>query len=742
MRISQKLPALLASFSLAACIITAIGAYIIAASELTRSAQTKLSALGEARKSTLLGYLESINEDLSIIAASEIAQSALLEFSPAFDEFGKRGTKILQRLYITDNAHPTGEKHKLDFARDDSSYSRTHGHYHPWFRKLLEERGYYDIFLISTAGDVIYSVFKELDYATNLLHGEWKDSDLGRVYRMASNDSSSGAIAFTDFKPYAPSHGAPASFIAAPVMGPNQTLMGTLIFQMPIERINHVMQAAEGMGESGETYLVGTDFLMRSDSRFAEESTILTMKVETATVKAALAGESGVQLTEDYRGISVESAFTPLEFQGVTWALMAEVDTDEALAGVTTLRNIAALIAVVVAAIVGLLGLYVSKKVITEPVGSMVSAMDRLAGGDKTITVPCAGQNDELGDMANAVEVFKQSMIKAEQLAANEEKARNEHLGQEREQAEEREREHLATEKANEQDRQRKETETRSDKMSELTLDFDRLATEVLTAVSNASEELDSTALSMSGLAKENAHQAAVVASASEQTSINVQMIATASDQMASVIAEIAQQITRSAEIANKAVTEAKYTSRTVRSLSEAAQKVGAVVDLIKDIADQTKLLALNATIEAARAGDAGRGFSVVAAEVKNLSNQTAGATDEITDHIDEIRSVTKSAVEAIASIEATIDEMNQVSTTIASAIEEQGVATQEIATNSQQAAIGTQEVSSNIIMVNDTANKTGESAQQVVHAATDLSQQSDKLNHAVKSFLQAVKET
>lgn len=174
--------------------------------------------------------------------------------------------------------------------------------------------------------------------------------------------------------------------------------------------------------------------------------------------------------------------------------------------------------------------------------------------------------------------------------------------------------------------------------------------------------------------------------------------------------------------------------------LADAAQKVGAVVDLIKDIADQTNLLALNATIEAARAGDAGRGFSVVASEVKNLSSQTAEATDEITDHIAEMQSVTADAVKAISSIESTIGEMNEVSTTIASAIEEQGLATKEIASNSQQAAIGTQEVSSNIITVNDTAGKTGESAQKVVTAATDLTEQSDKLSNAVKNFLHEVR--
>ncbi|MBV1928092.1 MAG: HAMP domain-containing protein [Gammaproteobacteria bacterium] len=740
MRISHKIPVLLAGFSIAACIVTAIAAYLIAAAELTTSAHAKLSALGEARKSTLTGYLHSIREDLSIIADSDAARNALTDLSPAFEEFGNRATTTLQDLYITSNTHPTGEKHQLDQARDGSNYSQAHGRYHPWFRKLLEARGYYDIFLVNPNGDVIYSVFKELDYATNLNTGQWKNSDLGHVYRKVDNNSHHGYIAFTDFAPYAPSNDAPAGFIATPVTGPQGQPIGSLVFQMPIDRIDEIMQSTEGMGESGETYLVGSDFTMRSDSRFSEESTILKTRVETETVKAAIAGKSGVQQISDYRGVLVESVFSPLEFQGITWALIAEIDTSEALAGVITLRNTATLIAFLVAALVGLAGMFVSRRLITHPIEQMVNAMGQLASGDKNITTPNLGQNDELGDMAKAVEIFKQNMIKAEQLADNETRARNERTEQEQQSSVELELKRQAAEKSSEQERQRKAAETRSEKIHTLTSDFDRLSGEVLGAVSSAAQQLDQTARSMSSLAGENAHQATVVASASEETNINVQLIATASDQMANVINEIAQQIALSAQIASKAVSEAEYTSRTVTGLADAAQKVGAVVDLIKDIADQTNLLALNATIEAARAGDAGRGFSVVASEVKNLSSQTADATEEITDHITEMQSVTADAVKAISSIESTIGEMNEVSTTIASAIEEQGLATREIASNSQKAAIGTQEVSNNIITVNDTAGKTGKSVQEVVSAATDLTEQSDKLSNAVKNFLHDVK--
>ena len=163
------------------------------------------------------------------------------------------------------------------------------------------------MFLVDLSGNVVYSVFKELDFATNLNKGEWKDSDLGNVFRKTKT-AAKDSVAFFDFKPYAPSANAPASFIATPIVGAAGKNIGSLVFQMPVDRINTIMQVAAGMGKSGETYIVGKDFLMRSNSRFSKEPTILKTKVDTATVKKALANKSGIEVTPDYRGIPVFSA--------------------------------------------------------------------------------------------------------------------------------------------------------------------------------------------------------------------------------------------------------------------------------------------------------------------------------------------------------------------------------------------------------------------------------------------------
>ena len=342
---------------------------------------------------------------------------------------------------------------------------------------------------------------------------------------------------------------------------------------------------------------------------------------------------------------------------------------------------------------------------IVSPVNGMTAAMNLLAKGDKTVEIPATGRKDEVGEMARAVLIFKENMIRADQLTADQLK------------------EHEARSK-------------RADLVANLTKTFDSQVGEVLGAVTSASSQLQSTAGSMSATAEETSKQAIAVSSASEQASANVQTVASAAEELSSSIAEISRQVTQSSEIASRAVGEADRANQMVQGLVSASQKIGAVVALITDIANQTNLLALNATIEAARAGEAGKGFAVVAAEVKNLANQTARATEEIGGQIAGIQTATHEAVQTIESIGKIIVNIHEIAASVAAAVNEQGAATQEIARNVEQAAVVTQDVTSNISHVNKAANDTGAAATQVLGAARDLSRQSEGLKAIVQSFL------
>ena len=270
--------------------------------------------------------------------------------------------------------------------------------------------------------------------------------------------------------------------------------------------------------------------------------------------------------------------------------------------------------------------------------------------------------------------------------------------------------------------------------------DFERDVSSMVGVISSAATELQATAQSMAATAEETSQQAEAVANAAGQASENVQTVAAATEELTASIHEISRQVNQSTHIAGAAVEEARRTDAMVQGLAEAAGKIGQVVKLINDIASQTNLLALNATIEAARAGDAGKGFAVVAGEVKNLANQTAKATDEISAQIAAVQTATKDAVGAIQGIGGTISKISEIASAIAAAVEEQGAATQEIARNVQQAAMGTGAVTSNIGSVTHAAGETGHAAHEVLSAAGELSRQSERLNSQVNHFLTDVR--
>ena len=347
---------------------------------------------------------------------------------------------------------------------------------------------------------------------------------------------------------------------------------------------------------------------------------------------------------------------------------------------------------------------------ISSALASMVSAMTRLAGGDFKIVIPGLGRKDEIGEMAGAVEVFKNNMMEAERLRAEQLEA------------------------------EQRQVEQRKADMRQLADAFEGAVGEIVDTVSSAATELEASANTLTKAAERSQGLATTVAAASEEASTNVQSVASASEELTSSVNEISRQVQESSRVANEAVDQAQKTNSRVGELSRAASRIGDVVELINTIAGQTNLLALNATIEAARAGEAGRGFAVVASEVKALAEQTAKATGEISQQISGIQAATQDSADAIKEIGDTIGRMSEISSTIAAAVEEQGAATQEISRNIQQAAQGTQQVSVNITDVQHGATETGSASAQVHSSAKSLSSESNRLKLEVAKFLNSVR--
>ncbi len=387
---------------------------------------------------------------------------------------------------------------------------------------------------------------------------------------------------------------------------------------------------------------------------------------------------------------------------------LKEVD-EAAGTGIAANERFGLIVSAIALAVGGLLAWLISAG-ITRPVKAMTGTMEKLAAGDKTVTIPATQNRDEIGAMAKAVQVFKDNALRMDALQREQEEAEA-----------------------------RAEAEKKA-AMAKLAEEFEAAVGGIVRAVSAAATEMQASAQSMSATAEQTSHQATAVAAASEQATTNVQAVASAGEELSSSIAEIGRQVETSTRVTGQAVSETQRTDVQVQGLADAAQKIGDVVRLINDIAGQTNLLALNATIEAARAGEAGKGFAVVASEVKSLANQTAKATDEIGQQIAAIQGATKESVDAIKSIATTITQVNEIATTIASAVEEQQAATAEIARNVQQAAKGTEEVSSNISGVNQAASATGAAASQVLSAAGELALQAEALRTQVDTFVAKVR--
>jgi methyl-accepting chemotaxis protein len=713
-----KLPITLAALAFVSILSVMTVSSLLTKTEQLKAAEEVFQVSVHARASQLYSWLNNVEATLLTNAAAKQTVDAVYTLTSTFNDLKGQAKTVLQNAYIAQNPNPAGQRHKMDRADGSELYHSEHAKYHKSFRTLMEQNHYYDVFLINRDGNVVYTVYKEADFADNIVTGPLASTGLGDVYAQAMK-AKAGEVFLSSFEPYAPSAGAFALFMATPIVSDMGTNVGVLAIQLPIDILSKLIVEGEMVGDSTEIYLLGSNSRSLTPSRHEGKFSIGDQLESLPHIKEAWNNKQTLQRdTVLQSGNEGMSQTYLLEKKGDSWLLVAERDSADILGSYYSLLTMQILVGAASLFVVSAIGIWVARA-FAKPITDINTSIKDVAAGKYDGALPYTDQKDEIGTIAVSLDEMRGSLASAHEME-------QQRLVKQSEQAEVVKRLTAGLQSLSDGDLSQTIDEPFAESYEVLRGYFNNTVEKMrdsMSQIASATESIRAQSGEMTKASEDLAHRTEVQAATLEETAAAMDEMTASVKSAADGLREVESIVIEARKDADQCGNVVKEAVSAMSEIEKSSDQISQIIGVIDDIAFQTNLLALNAGVEAARAGDAGRGFAVVASEVGALAQRSSTAAKEIktligtsSQHVERGVDRVKEAGAALQQIARRVTHISSLTTDISTGASEQSIGLNEINVGVTQLDQATQK---NAAM----AEEANAASQLMANGAEDLTQ-------------------